>query len=638
MKSFLHYIIVCFSVILSSYFLSFCGQKPAIDSYLNLSDTVDYVGVEVCKNCHYDKHQTFIHTGMGQSFDLASKSKSSANIHSDSILYDVHSDFYYHPFWDSDSLMLKEYRLKGGDTIHNRIEKVDYIIGSGQHTNSHIYDVNGYLHQVPFTYYTQDGRFDLPPGFEDGFNTRFNRKIGLECMSCHNSLPDFVMGSENKFEKVHLGISCERCHGPGEVHVSEKMKGHFVDTSLYIDYTIVNPAKISAELQFEICSRCHLQGNAVLEEGKSFFDFKPGMHLQEVMNVYLPEYEGNDEFIMASHVDRLKMSTCFIESNGALTCITCHNPHLSVKVTEDDVFNNSCKSCHQVNESHKSEQMDNCVSCHMPKSGSTDIPHVSVTDHKISIPSMKQKSNQQELKKFIGLYCVNNDTPSELSLLRAYLQQYEKFEQEIYYLDSAFTYLSKIDEELCLREWIQYYFFRTDYAALVKWFERVDFNQRLMQLNVQSYSNDDAWAWYRVGEAYYILSEWEKSYRCFKQAAVLAPYHLEIQNKYAMALLRTQRLFESEQVYQFILKENPNFEKSYANYGYLLSLLGQYEKAAEQYKKAIDLNPDQLYAWLNYAAYYLHSENVTEAKKCLKEVLRIDPDHHQAKQLLNQYR
>jgi hypothetical protein len=34
----------------------------------------------------------------------------------------------------------------------------------------------------------------------------------------------------------------------------------------------------------------------------------------------------------------------------------------------------------------------------------------------------------------------------------------------------------------------------------------------------------------------------------------------------------------------------------------------------------------------------LHLENIEEAKKCLKEVLRIDPDHQQAKQLLNQFR
>ena len=47
--------------------------------FLNINDTVDYVGMETCKGCHSDKHSTFVHTGMGKSFDLASLSKTSGN-------------------------------------------------------------------------------------------------------------------------------------------------------------------------------------------------------------------------------------------------------------------------------------------------------------------------------------------------------------------------------------------------------------------------------------------------------------------------------------------------------------------------------------------------------------------------------
>ena len=34
----------------------------------------------------------------------------------------------------------------------------------------------------------------LPPGYENGFNNRFNRLIELECMSCHNAFPEMVLG------------------------------------------------------------------------------------------------------------------------------------------------------------------------------------------------------------------------------------------------------------------------------------------------------------------------------------------------------------------------------------------------------------------------------------------------------------
>ena len=88
-------------------------------------------------------------------------------------------------------------------------------------------------------------------------------------MSCHNAFPHFNLGSENKFEKIPTGIDCERCHGPGGLHVANIQSGQLVDTSKFFDYSIVNPINLSIELQNELCSRCHVQGNSVLKYEKS---------------------------------------------------------------------------------------------------------------------------------------------------------------------------------------------------------------------------------------------------------------------------------------------------------------------------------------------------------------------------------
>ncbi|HRB38537.1 MAG TPA: hypothetical protein PK134_06525 [Bacteroidia bacterium] len=170
-----------------------------LSSYASLNDTVKYVGKETCRSCHADIYNTFMQTGMGKSFDVASKQKTSAKF-SHAVIYDKYENFYYHPYWQNDSLHLLEFRLENGDTVYKHNEVISYIIGSGQHTNSHIINTNGYLNQAPATFYTQRGEWHLPPGFEDGNNTRFSRIIGLECMSCHNSYPDFVLGSENNTE------------------------------------------------------------------------------------------------------------------------------------------------------------------------------------------------------------------------------------------------------------------------------------------------------------------------------------------------------------------------------------------------------------------------------------------------------
>lgn len=78
--------------------------------------------------------------------------------------------------------------MRGRDTVHNRIEQISHIIGSGQHTNSHFWMDGQHLFQAPLTFYTQKGIWDLPPGYED-FNTHFNRKIDIECLSCHTGMP-----------------------------------------------------------------------------------------------------------------------------------------------------------------------------------------------------------------------------------------------------------------------------------------------------------------------------------------------------------------------------------------------------------------------------------------------------------------
>ncbi|MEO8148837.1 MAG: hypothetical protein ABI723_14425, partial [Bacteroidia bacterium] len=55
----------------------FCNSKTTnnkqltTNQYASLSDTVKYVGMNTCRQCHPDIYNTFIETGMGKSFDLA---------------------------------------------------------------------------------------------------------------------------------------------------------------------------------------------------------------------------------------------------------------------------------------------------------------------------------------------------------------------------------------------------------------------------------------------------------------------------------------------------------------------------------------------------------------------------------------
>lgn len=602
----------------------------------NVYDTsVHYVGMTACRNCHYQVYESFMQTGMGESFDVASRSKSAGDFQpGHALVYDREKDFYYHPFWDKDSLTILEYRLEGKDTVHQRKEVVSYIIGSGQHTNSHILNFNGYFYQAPITFYTQSKRWDLAPGFENGASSRFSRMIESECMTCHNGYPDFVSNSQNKFTNVQHGIDCERCHGPGSLHVAEKSSGKIVDTSKGPDYSIVNPRRLSTELQNNVCQRCHLQGIAVLNDGKNFFDFRPGMHLSEVMNVFMPQYEGaDDKMIMASHVERMKKSDCFI-SSGKMSCITCHNPHVSVKFTPKEQYLNACGSCHggtqQVHCSEKPEirakKGNDCISCHMPKNGSIDIPHVAVTDHYIRRRPLDDKS-KGKITAFLGLECFNNDKVDAITTARAYMEFYERYNPNNKLIDSAIIWLGRQqgDEEKLKqnKDYIRAYYLLENFRKVI------DYAAALKPEKVT-----DAWTAYRIGEGFNQLQQPQKALIWYARAVAIWPYSLNFQNKYGTCQLSLGQMKEAEQTFTYVLQQNPKHAEANSNLGYVYLQQQDLVKAFDYLSRSLALDPDYEFTLINLAVYYHGQGNDAMAKKNLQSLLKRHPENARAKAML----
>lgn len=658
-------VVILLLVVFAAFFNWYCGNKnksastAGIEertSYAGLLTEAKYTGMAACIGCHANVHASFSHTGMGKSFDNATREKSSALFSDLSLVTDSHKNLNYHPYWKNDQLHFLEFRMEGGDTVYKRDEIISYIVGSGQHTNSHMWTSNGYIFQAPMTFYTQKKQWDLPPGFENGDNTRFSRLIGLECMTCHNGYPEFVPGSENKYTSVKNGIDCERCHGPGSFHVEEKSKGILVDTSRFIDYSIVNPSKLSIDLQFDVCQRCHVQGNAVLTEGKSFLDFRPGMKLSEVMNVFMPVYNNNENtHIMASHAERLKMSKCFMVTDAAirklpaakaglkpykngLTCITCHNPHVSVKNTGVEHFNAVCNNCHGEGKTNctlpltkRESKNNNCVACHMPGNSTTDIPHVSVHDHRIGKHATTGAGTKKQ--SLAGIACINNPAPPAEAVAQAYINYVEKFGMGIYLLDSAMKYMdvsSKAGIEKNIHRLIQIAYLRKDYTSIKSLASAPGLKQRLSHV---TYDNADAWTCYRIAEGLNSLEDKSAALDWFALAYKLAPLHAEFANKYGTALGAAGKLQEAENVFSMLIKEHPEYAPGFCNMGYLL--LSRDRNTSEAIRLldiALSLDPDYELALLNKATLFIVQGNVNEATKALKRVLKINPGNQQALQ------
>ena len=618
-------------------------QTPVEGAYLNLGPEASYVGIETCGSCHREQYETFIQAEMGRSFRQGLLSNSDANFVDPEPIYDPDHDLYYLPFHRGEELFVMEYRVAGRDTLHKRVEQIDYIVGSGHHTNSHMREENGYLYQIPVTWYAQAGRWDLAPGFRGDEGKRFDRPIPEACMTCHNAMPGFVEGSENRYDYIPLGIDCERCHGPGSIHVEQKRAGHFVDVSQEIDYTIVNPAKLPPELQLNVCERCHTQGAAVYLDGMGPADFRPGMRLEDVENVFMVRFpDSTANFTMASHPVRLRASACFRGSHEAgsvyapMTCLTCHDPHVSIKTLDEAAYNQPCRSCHTPErgltctepEVVRAGATGNCVACHMPTSGTSDIPHVSITDHFIRIPDARgpvlSANEVAARRQVVRLASLIADSPTNRAVAEGFMTYYEEITNPPGLLDSAAVRLERARAEeplqLLAPSLIRLGFLRADYAAVRTVARQIDTGAL------------DAWSLYRVGEAFAKSAEYDAAIGYLRQAVALAPDHLRFRRQLGAANEEAGQFHAALAEYDAILAEDPTFEDAYNNRGFVRLQIGDMAAAETDFLAALRLNPDAEMALANVASLYFNTGRQAEAILYAERLVSLFPDNSRYRQ------
>jgi hypothetical protein len=362
-------------------------------AFRNVRPGVKYVGDASCAECHRAIDESYHAHPMGRSAAFVSSTSSiekmdpgsqpSFSVGKHGLRVEKTPGGFVHHVSASDS---------AGQALPEYSIRAELAIGSGTRGRSYLAVQSGAVWQTPISWFTSSNRWDLSPGFDLGNGGR--RAITAECLFCHVDRVEPIRGSVNRYREPLLptqpSIGCERCHGPGELHVAERRLDRPAGGA--VDSSIVNPKHLSPELQSAICAQCHLQGQQrVARRGREFDEFRPGLPLEQFMTVFVRHPNLVDWHRSVGQFEQLERSQCRIASRGRLVCTSCHDPHSKPSAERKDAhFRARCQTCHESGSkacsapiSERRSQSDSCIACHMPQTGSSNIAHASVTDHRI---------------------------------------------------------------------------------------------------------------------------------------------------------------------------------------------------------------------------------------------------------------
>jgi tetratricopeptide (TPR) repeat protein len=351
------------------------SQRPP-EAMLTAPDPVD-----ACADCHPDETDHYAQTGMGRALFLPNQHPPIEDFRPEkaTVLHPV-TKAVYRAYIDAEGRWWQEESFPGRPGAR-RLE-VLWVVGSGNNTRSYLGLFEGEVVELPLTWYSRRRLWDMSPGYEGKNHFRFARTVKPECIFCHNDLTPIVDGTLSGYVlPLALGITCNRCHGDGRKHAEERLAGKGPPEGAP-DPSVLNPKRLPPARQLDLCEQCHLQGDGrQLLAGQRWDAYDPSVPLADYLSIYTKPGPRGEAFGIASHGDRMLQSPCSKQSAGRLTCTTCHNPH---KPATPASMRAACLGCHttaQCGDAHAKSPDAECWKCHMRKGGTSDIPHVTFTDH-----------------------------------------------------------------------------------------------------------------------------------------------------------------------------------------------------------------------------------------------------------------
>lgn len=392
--------------------LSAAPPRPP-SPFQNTSLDVAYVGSQVCRDCHVEQYDSYEKTAHRHSMTESRADREPPDARFDHapssrrFAVDREGPLLRHREWLTDARenpwLLSDHTMQ-------------YLLGSGRFTRSYLARQGDFLVESPLTWYASLQSWSMSPGYDRPDHPGFHRVVNYDCLFCHAGLLDLHPGSAERVAIRETAIGCERCHGPGALHVAERKAAAAArpnsapsEAANGPDRTIVHPGRLSRSLAEAVCHQCHLSSDVrVARRGRRRGEFRPGLPWQEFVVHYAPPAADTTDtgMTVTGHVEQMQLSRCYQQSE-TLTCLTCHNPHqvLTTPAEKTLHYRKTCLACHGDEtcgvalDARQTRNGNDCAACHMPTSA-TDIPHVAFTHHRIAIhpdpPAAPQPSVSNE--------------------------------------------------------------------------------------------------------------------------------------------------------------------------------------------------------------------------------------------------
>jgi predicted CXXCH cytochrome family protein len=218
------------------------------------------------------------------------------------------------------------------------------------------------------------------------------------CYGCHVSQEEKnfdVQKGVYKTAWLDFGTNCERCHGPGSLHVAHYSAGSPPQGPAR---DIVLQTRLDASRNTMVCAQCHSFRDIYVNgftAGSDYYDFfLPILEYNQPEDkdpAYWPDGRtrrfSNDAF-------GLWQSECFLK--GGVTCVACHINAHETEIERNPQLrpdaNALCTRCHEAigkavpAHTHHAESSagSSCVECHMPRT--VYSIKAGIRDHSIGIP------------------------------------------------------------------------------------------------------------------------------------------------------------------------------------------------------------------------------------------------------------